>query len=71
MNKVILNTGIQDFIYENLNTDMMSVLFKKQIFEGVSQKELAEQIESKKKCQKKLPTWFNTPDIYYPKKKTY
>lgn len=68
MNKKILNTGAQDFISKNLNTDIMSVLLKKQIFEGVSQKELAEQIESKKKCQKKLPTWFNTPDIYYPKK---
>lgn len=68
MNKNILKTGIQDFINKNLNTDIMSVLLKKSIFEGVSQKELAQQLESKKKCQKKLPTWFNTPEIYYPKK---
>lgn len=46
----------------------MSVLLKKPIFEGISQKELAEQIEAKEKCQKKLPEWFNTPNIYYPKK---
>jgi len=68
LNKNILKTDIQYFINKNLNTDIMSVLLKKPIFENVSQKELAQQIESKKKCQKKLPTWFNTPEIYYPKK---
>ena len=46
----------------------MSVLLKKQQFEGVSPKELAEQLEAKKKCQNKLPTWFTTPQIYYPNK---
>ncbi|WP_317198370.1 THUMP-like domain-containing protein [Aurantibacter crassamenti] len=46
----------------------MSILLKKQEFVGVSQKELAQQIESKKKCKKKLPTWFNSVGIYYPKK---
>lgn len=68
MNKNILKTGVQSFITKNLNTDTMSVLLKKPIFEGVSQKELVQQLESKKKCQKKLPTWFNTLEIYYPKK---
>ncbi len=68
MNKNILNTGIQNFIDKNTNTDIMSVLLKKPIFESVSQKELAQQIEGKKKCQKKLPTWHQTTGIYYPKK---
>ena len=68
MNKEILNTGVQSFIDKNINTDIMSVLLKKSIFQGVSPQELAQQIESKKKCQKKLPTWFETPGIYYPKK---
>ena len=68
MNKNILNTGVQDFISENLNTDMMSVLLKKPLFTGVTQKELVEQLEAKKKCQDKLPTWFKTPKIYYPNK---
>ncbi len=68
MNKEILNTGVQYFINENYNTDIMSVLLKKPVFAGVSQKELAEQLEAKKKCQHKLPLWFETPQIYYPKK---
>ncbi|EAR01062.1 THUMP-like domain-containing protein [Maribacter sp. HTCC2170] len=46
----------------------MSVLFKKPIFEHVTQKELTEQIEAKLKSQKKLPTWFNNKNIYYPNK---
>ncbi|WP_313781656.1 class I SAM-dependent methyltransferase [Flagellimonas aequoris] len=46
----------------------MSVLLKKSMFEGVSQKELAEQLESRKKCQDKLPTWFKVEGIYYPNK---
>ncbi|MCR1025084.1 class I SAM-dependent methyltransferase [Cellulophaga baltica] len=68
MNKNILNTGVQDFISKNCNTDIMSVLLKKQQFTAVTQKELAEQLEAKKKCKEKLPTWFNTPEIYYPNK---
>jgi 16S rRNA G966 N2-methylase RsmD len=68
LNKLLLNTGIQDFIKNNWNADIVSVLLKKPLFEGVSQKELAEQLEAKKKCKDKLPIWFNTPNIYYPNK---
>jgi len=68
LNKLILNTGVQDFINKNLLSDIMSVLLSKPIFEGIGQKELAEQIEAKKKCREKLPTWFNAPNIYYPNK---
>ncbi|WP_313790704.1 class I SAM-dependent methyltransferase [Flagellimonas sediminis] len=46
----------------------MSVLLKSQQFEGVSQRELAEQLESRKKCRGKLPAWFQTKGIYYPNK---
>ncbi|WP_313786494.1 THUMP-like domain-containing protein [[Muricauda] lutisoli] len=46
----------------------MTVLLSKPVFDGVSQKELAEQIEAKKKCKDKLPTWFNSSKIYYPNK---
>ena len=68
MNKNILHTGVQTFIKKNWNTDTMSVLLKKPLFEGVSQKEVVEQLEAKKKSKDKLPTWFSTPEIYYPNK---
>ena len=46
----------------------MSVLLAPPRFGGVAQREIAQQIEAKKKCREKLPTWFNTPKIYYPDK---
>ncbi|NDV17337.1 class I SAM-dependent methyltransferase [Muricauda sp. TY007] len=68
MNDIILNIGVQDFISKNISADTMSILLKKPVFEGVSQKELVEQIEAKKKSRDKLPTWFASSHIYYPNK---
>jgi 16S rRNA G966 N2-methylase RsmD len=68
LNKNILNTGVQEFIKNNWSTDIVSVLLKKPLFKGISQKELVEQLEAKKKCRDKLPTWFHTHQIYYPNK---
>ncbi|MCR9228321.1 MAG: class I SAM-dependent methyltransferase [Flavobacteriaceae bacterium] len=68
MNRLILNTGVQEFISKNMSSDIMSVLLGKPTFEGILQKELAEQIQAKKKSKDKLPTWFRTPNIYYPNK---
>lgn len=68
MNNDILNTGHQIFINKNLGTDISSLLLKGTQFDSVSTKELVEQIEAKKKCSKKLPTWFKTKSIYYPNK---
>lgn len=68
MNKDILNTGIQHFINKNLNTDISSLLLKYPKIEGVDTKIVAEQIQAKLKSKKKLPSWFNTSNIYYPNK---
>jgi len=68
LNKLILHTGVQLFIDKNWDTDTLSVLLQKPLFDGISQKELVEQLEAKKKCKDKLPTWFTTPHIYYPNK---
>lgn len=68
MNNAILNIEIQEFIQKNLNSDISTLLLKTSPFQDVSSKALVAQIESKKKCQKKLPTWFKTRGIYYPNK---
>ena len=34
----------------------------------LSSNQALKQIEAKKRCEKKLPTWFNTANIYYPNK---
>lgn len=68
MNKEVLKTGVQSFIEKNWNTDIVSVMLKKPIFDTISQQELAQQLEGKKKAKNKLPTWFGSTGIYYPKK---
>ncbi len=68
MNKHILSTDIQLFVKNNSDADISSLLLKKLIFKDVSQQELIEQIEAKKRCQNKLETWHNTPNVYYPNK---
>lgn len=68
MNKNILNIEIQNFIDSNLKSDLASLLLKGIQFDDVSAKEVIEQIEAKQRCEKKLPTWFNAKNIYYPNK---
>lgn len=68
MNKYILNTEIQNFINSNINSDTNALLLKGTNFSNVKTNEIVEQIEAKKRCQKKLPTWFKTKNIYYPNK---
>tara|TARA_R110002049_G_scaffold242600_1_gene416413 strand:- start:77 stop:1258 length:1182 start_codon:yes stop_codon:yes gene_type:complete len=64
----ILNTEIQEFIKNNLNFDSSDLLLKGTDFPNVDTKIIVEQIEAKKRCEKKLPTWFDTQNIYYPNK---
>lgn len=66
MNKYILNTDIQLFINNNLNEEPTDLILKGGAFPQAQIKEIVAQIISKKKCKKKLPTWFNTSFIYYP-----
>ena len=68
MNTSILNTEIQEFINTNLNSDIASILLKGTTFPSVQTNEIVEQIEAKKRCEKKLPTWYHTKNIYYPNK---
>ncbi len=68
MNLAILKTEVQTFINEKLNEDLSKIIFKGSPFVSVSIQELANQIVAKKKSQKKLPTWFNSKNIYYPQK---
>ena len=68
MNSKILHTKVQDFINEHLNSDISKLIFKGSPFKDITIRELVEQIEAKKRCEKKLPTWFNTKNIYYPNK---
>lgn len=68
MNKTLLNTEIQEFITNHLNSNIHQLILKGSPFEGFDIKELIAQIEAKKKCALKLKTWFETPGMYYPNK---
>lgn len=69
MNLRILHTDVQEFIRENENADIYRLLLQESPFPGVSSRELAEQIASRKKAEKKLPRWYSASAIYYPNKR--
>lgn len=68
MNERILHKDVQDFIKTNLKSNITKLVLKGSPFEGITIQELANQIASKQKCEKKLPTWFHGEGIYYPPK---
>jgi precorrin-6B methylase 2 len=68
LNINILNTKVQEFITANLKSDITKLILKGSPFKEVAIQEIAEQIEAKKRCEKKLPNWFSTKKIYYPNK---
>ncbi|TAF84011.1 MAG: hypothetical protein EAZ51_00030 [Sphingobacteriales bacterium] len=68
MNTAILDTEVQAFIFKNLHTKPADIALKKTAFAAVSNIELAQQIDGRKRSEKKLPLWFSTSGIYYPEK---
>jgi len=66
LNKSILYKEVQAYISSHLHTDVHQLAMAKSPFEHLSSRELAVQISSKKKAEKKLPTWFTAAQIYYP-----
>ncbi|HUH27444.1 THUMP-like domain-containing protein [Gelidibacter sp.] len=68
MNSAILDPDVQNYINQNLKTDPTVLILKGVTFPEVSAAEVVEQIESKSRCEKKLPSWFQQSNIYYPNK---
>ncbi|MDC7999919.1 class I SAM-dependent methyltransferase [Aequorivita todarodis] len=66
-NKALLNSEVQDFI-RNFEGDVSKLAFAGSPFENVRAQELIQQIESRKRVEKKLPTWFKTKNILFPPK---
>ena len=68
MNKNILHSEVQSFINSHLKDDVTKLLFTGKQIHGVNIKAIVEQIEAKRKCKDKLPTWFQTEGVYFPNK---
>ena len=66
-NKSLLNTTVQKFI-RDFDGDVSKLAFAGSPFEDVAVQELIQQIESRKRIEKKLPTWFKTSNILFPPK---
>lgn len=66
MNRNILSDEVQQYINKHINADVNQIALAKPIFKNISSTELAGQIAAKKKAKNKLPTWFNSHQIYYP-----
>lgn len=68
MNKAILHKNVQEYIQQNLHSDITKLILKGSPFSNVSSQELANQIITKQKAKNKLPTWYATEGVYYPNK---
>lgn len=67
MNKELLNIEVQDFI-KKYKKNIAELFFLESPFQNVTIQELIQQIESRSKIEKKLPTWYHFDGIYYPPK---
>lgn len=67
LNQALLNYEVQDFI-RSFENDISKLAFSGSPFDKVSVQELIQQIESRRRIEKKLPTWFTTSNILFPPK---
>lgn len=68
MNKELLDEEVQEFINENLNSNLTDIILKGSPFKNVSIQDIAQQIFGKQKAKNKLPSWYKTPKVIYPPK---
>lgn len=66
MNRRILAPEIQNFIKDHENHDPFALALKYQEIAGVSAREVALQIQSKQKANRKLPEWSAAEGLVYP-----
>lgn len=65
---LFLSQEVQQYIQDHLDANLSQIAFKKSPFEHIEMSDLLTQLESKKKSKDKLPTWFKTDNILFPKK---
>ncbi len=68
MFKKLLRSDIQQFIAQNLHSDVAQLALKPNPFPVVDWSLILQQIQARQKSEKKLPTWFATPNVLYPTK---
>lgn len=68
MKRELLNKKVQNFIHDHLNEDISKLILKGSPFPDIKIQDIIEQIIAKKKCENKLPSWYQTENVYYPNK---
>lgn len=63
----LLKPEVQQFI-RTYSEDLSKLAFSGSPFKDITVQELIQQIKSRRKAEKKLPTWFSTEAILYPPK---
>ena len=63
---ILLDPAVQAFINSHLNDDPAELMLQRDKYPDWPFKEVVEQIVSRRKAEKKLPTWYNTPGIIFP-----
>jgi len=66
LNLSLLKPEAQQFITNHIHQYAIDLILAGSPFLDIDIKELVAQIVAKQKCKNKLPTWFNTQNIYYP-----
>lgn len=68
MNQHILTPEVQHYIAEHEQLSPTKIALRKSPFPNVSSAELAQQLDGRQRCRKKLPLWYSTLGIYYPER---
>lgn len=68
MDHSILTQVVQDFINQNISANITQLALQKNPFPETNWTVILQQIAAKQKAITKLPSWFKTPNIYYPSK---
>jgi len=68
LNLHMLKPDVQAYLRDNEETDPAAIALRKSPFENVPSALLAQQIDGRRRCKRKLPLWYETPNIYYSDK---
>ena len=67
MDKIILlEPEIQSFIKEHEDDDLRHLMLQKEKYAHLPLRDIIEQLDARRRAEKKLPTWYNTSGILYP-----
>jgi len=64
---ILLQPKIQAFIREHERDDLRYLMLQKEKYSSLPLAEIIDQISARKKAERKLPTWYKTEGILFPK----